>query len=79
MKAKKIIREALQDVKTQARMLVAEIEDLHVEEGDKVWGQLHQRSGDGHNREGRCGGELWNHVEVKETTSTGQVNHSLVI
>ena len=38
VKAKKTFKEALKDVKAQARMLVAEIEDLHVEEAEIKFG-----------------------------------------
>ena len=38
MKAKKTFREALSDVKVQARMLVEEIEDLHVDEAEIKFG-----------------------------------------
>lgn len=38
VKAKKTFREALKDVKVQARMLVEEIEDLHVEEAEIKFG-----------------------------------------
>ena len=38
VKAKKTFREALKDIKTQARMLVEEIDDLHVDEAEIKFG-----------------------------------------
>ena len=38
VKAKKTFKEALKDVKVQARMLVEEIEDLHVDEAEIRFG-----------------------------------------